>query len=157
MSSAVRLILAVAWLWLVGASVAFAQSSVANYCFNPNGSQATNNQWVPCPAVATISGNGTGTTGAVVGTLAAVANKTTYICGFDVSAVGTGAVGPITVAGLVGSSMVFQLTATATGATLPIVFTPCLQASAQNTAITTTTTADGSASAVDVNSWGFQQ
>src|ERR1700722_6329102 len=47
-----------------------------------------------------ITGNGTGTTGAVVGTLAAAAAKTTYICGFAVSAVGgTAAVGPITIAG----------------------------------------------------------
>src|ERR1019366_2943021 len=57
-----------------------------------------------------ITGNSTGTTGAVTGTLAAASAKTTYICGFDVSAIGgTAAIGPITVAGLVGSSMVFQL------------------------------------------------
>ena len=45
----------------------------------------------------------------VVGTLAAGAGpKVTYICGFSVSAVGTGAVGPITIAGIVTSSMIFQ-------------------------------------------------
>lgn len=107
---------------------------------------------------AQITGNGAGTTGAVVGTLAAAAAKTTYICGFDVSAIGgTAAVGPITVAGLVGSSMVYQFSSSASGATLTVPFTPCIPASATNTAITITTTADGSASAVDVNAWGYQQ
>ena len=63
-----------------------------------------------------ITGNAAGTTGAVVGTLAATAGKTTYICGFNVSAVGgTAAVGPITIAGLKGSSMVYQLTSSTTG------------------------------------------
>jgi hypothetical protein len=36
-------------------------------------------------------------------------------------------------------------------------FTPCIPATGTNTAITTTTTADGTASAVAVNSWGYQQ
>lgn len=105
-----------------------------------------------------ITGNATGSTSAVVGTLSAASGKTTYICGFDVSAIGgTAAVGPITVAGLVGSSMVYQLSSSAAGATLSRSFTPCIPASAANTAITITTTANGTATAVDVNSWGYQQ
>ena len=106
-----------------------------------------------------ITGNATGSTGAVVGTLAALAGKTTWICGFDVEAIGgTAAVGPITVAGLKGSSMVFQASSTAAGGSVArMTFTPCVPASAANTAITITTTADGTATAVDVNSWGFQQ
>jgi len=103
-----------------------------------------------------ITGNGAGTTGAVVGTLAGVANATTYICGFNVSSVGTGAIGPITIAGTLGSSLVYQRTTLATGDTFGQTFTPCIPASAANTPITVTTTADASASAVDVNSWGFQ-
>lgn len=151
-------IFALLLLWLLLPGHALAQASVNNYCFNPNGSQATNNQWVPCPAVATITGNGTGTTGAVVGTLAAVAGKTTYICGFNVSAIGgTAAVGPITIAGLITASMVYELASSASGNAISQTFTPCIPASAANTPITTTTTADGSASAVAVNSWGFQQ
>lgn len=116
-------------------------------------------QQSPYPAAATpLTGNATGTTGAVVGTLAGTSGKTTYICGFDVSAIGgTAAVGPITVAGLVGSSMVYELASTATGVTLPREFNPCIPASAANTSITITTTADGTASAVAVNSHGFQQ
>lgn len=104
-----------------------------------------------------ITGNATGTTGAVVGTLAGVALKTTYICGLNISATGgVATLGPITVAGLVGSSMTFQLFSTATGANLTWNFSQCIPASAQNTPITITTTADGTASAVDVNSFGYQ-
>lgn len=112
----------------------------------------------PYPAGSTaITGNSAGSTGAVVGTLAATSGKFTYICGFDVSAIGgTAAVGPVTIAGLTGSSMVFQLSSAAASATLSRTFTPCIPASASNTAITITTTADGTATAVDVNSWGFQ-
>ncbi len=111
------------------------------------------------PTAATaITGNATGTTGAVVGTLTAVAAKTTYICGFNVSAIGgTAAVGPITIAGLITSSMVFQLAASASGNFISQTFTPCVPASAVNTNITTTTTADGTATAVSVNSWGYNQ
>lgn len=105
-----------------------------------------------------ITGNGSGTTGAVVGTLAAVVGKTTYICGFDVSAVGgTATVAPITVAGLVGSSMIYRFSSTAAGATLSKIYTPCIPASAANTAITVTTTANGTATGVNVSSWGYQQ
>jgi hypothetical protein len=105
-----------------------------------------------------ITGNGTGTTGAVVGTLPAAAAKTTFICGFAVSALGgTAAVGPVTIAGLIGSSMVYYCASAAAGAQLNQTFTPCIPGSAVNTAITTTTTADGTASNVAVNSWGYQK
>lgn len=110
------------------------------------------------PGATPITGNATGSTAAVVGTLAAASTKFTYICGFSVSALGgTAAVGPITIAGTVGSSLVYQLASAASGSQLTQTFTPCIPASAVNTAITTTTTADGTATAVDVNSWGFQQ
>ena len=103
-----------------------------------------------------IVGNATGSTGAVVGTLTATSTTTAFICGFNVSAIGgTAAVSPITVAGLLGGSQVYQLASTVSGNTLQVQFTPCLAASAVNTNITTTTTADGTATAVDVNSWGF--
>jgi len=106
-----------------------------------------------------ITGNATGSTGAVVGTLAGTAGKTTYICGFNVSAIGgTAAVGPITVAGLVGSSQVYQVPVNSAAGAIVVsqTFNPCIPASAANTAITVTTTADGTATAVNVNSWGYQ-
>lgn len=105
-----------------------------------------------------ITGNATGTTGAVVGTLAAAASVTTFICGFNVQAIGgTAAIGPVTVAGLIGSSQVYQASSTAAGGKVAgEIFSPCIPASAVNTAITITTTADGTATAVDVNSWGYR-
>jgi hypothetical protein len=112
------------------------------------------------PTQVAITGNAAGTTGAVVGTLAASSTgQTTYICGFNVQSIGgTAAVGPITIAGLTGSSQVYQGSSTAAGGTVAsAAFFPCIPASAVNTAITITTTADGSASAVDVNSWGYRQ
>lgn len=105
-----------------------------------------------------LTGNATGTTGAVVGTLAAASGKTTYICGFNVSAVGgTAAVGPITVAGLIGSSQLYEMNSAATPVMLSQSFYPCIPASAANTAITVTTTANGTATRVNVNSWGYRQ
>lgn len=142
----------VAWLLLFAPARA---AEADQYCFNPNWTTGLNT-WLPCPSV-NITGNATGTTGAVVGTLAAAAGKTTYICGFVVSAVGgTATVGPITIAGLVGGSAVYYLTSSVAGSTLSQSFAPCIPASATNTAITITTTADGSASNVTVNSWGYQ-
>jgi len=120
----------------------------------------------PCPsgagsapsAATQIQGNGSGTTGAVVGTLAGAAAKTTYLCDFDVSAIGgTATVGPVVVAGLLGGSKTYQLSSSASGTTLSKSFSPCLPASAVNSSITVTTTANGTATAVNVNSSGFQQ
>jgi hypothetical protein len=108
------------------------------------------------PTGAIITGNATGSTAAVTGTLAAVPNKTTYICGFSISSTGSAAISPITVAGVVGSNMIFQNVSAGSGQ-LVQAFYPCVPASGPNTAITVTTTADGTATAVNVNSWGFQQ
>ena len=129
--------------------------NVNNNCYSSTG-------WAPCNGWAAgatfITGNATGTTGAVVGTLTAVANKTTYICGFDVSAIGgTATVGPITIAGTITGSMTYELASSVSGNTLGRTFTPCIPASAPNTNITITSTADGSATAVAVNSFGYNQ
>lgn len=145
-------------------------AEVDNYWFNGTVGTSCPSCWTPAapafpmPTYAVpygagqtaITGNATGSTGSVSGTLAAVAGKTTYICGLHIDSTGTGALGPITLAGIVGSSMVFQATAGANNNPSQV-FTPCLPASAANTAITLTTTANGSASAVDVNMWGYQQ
>jgi hypothetical protein len=106
-----------------------------------------------------ITGNAVGTTAAVVGTLAAAASKTTFICGFNISALGgTATVGPVTVAGLIGSSQIYRVPINVTTGSILVAqnFSPCLPASAVNTAITITTTANATATAVDVNSWGYQ-
>lgn len=107
---------------------------------------------------APITANAAGTTGAVVGTLAAAAGRITYICNVDVSAIGgTAAVGPIVIAGLTGGSFTYQGSSSAAGGqVLSRTYAPCIPASAMNTAITITTTADGTATAVNVNASGFQ-
>jgi hypothetical protein len=131
---------------LAGLSTAHAQTSCPN-------------AYAAGAICAPITGNAAGTTGAVVGTLpASTAGKTTFICGFSVDAIGgTATVGPITLAGIVGSNMTFQLSSSATGAFREKTFSPCLAASAPDAAITISTTADSTATAVDVNSWGYQQ
>jgi hypothetical protein len=53
--------------------------------------------------------------------------------------------------------MVYYFASAAAGAQLTQTFAPCIPGSAVNTAITTTTTADGTASNVAVNSWGYQR
>lgn len=157
----------------------FLISSVANAASTRNPCYTTGNavpsQFTNCIDVGTasplpvinqppgggITGNAAGTTSAVVGTLAAASGKTTFICGFNVQSIGgTATVGPITIAGLIGSSQVYQtdVNSATVGKTVAAEkFSPCIPASAVNTAITITTTANGSASAVDVNSWGYQQ
>jgi hypothetical protein len=133
------------------------------YCAAVSAAAALFFGWLPAlaqtsgvPTGNIITGNATGSTSAVVGTLTGFVGKTTYICGFSVSSTGSAAVSPITVAGIVGSSMVFQNLSAGAGI-LQQAFYPCVPASAPNTAITITTTADGTATAVNVNSWGFVQ
>jgi hypothetical protein len=126
--------------------------------------------WVPCAAgnpmavapaaypagVTPIVAVGTGSTSAVTATLAASATLKTYICSVDVSALGTLAVGPITITNVAGSTFTYQLTATASGNLFTRTFTPCVPTSAVNTSMVITTTADGSATAVDINATGYQ-
>lgn len=110
----------------------------------------------PYPGGATaISASATGTTGAVTATLSGASGAYTYICGFEVSATGGSAsVGPITISNLVGSvTFTYQLNS---GNTLARTFTPCIPSSATNTSIAIATTADGTATAVDVNAWGYR-
>lgn len=151
-------------------AIALAADVTVNYV-NPNPPPAalevSNNNPLPVapnsyPAGATpLVGVGTGSTGAVTGTLTGAAGVTTYLCGFDVSAIGgTAAVGPITATPLAGSSplsLTYQFSSSAAGSTLNRGYSPCIPAPAVNTSITVTTTADGTASAVDVNVWGYRK
>jgi hypothetical protein len=62
------------------------------------------------------------------------------------------------ISGLIGSSQTYQGSAVAAGGTVASqIFQPCIPASAVNTNIVTTTTADGTGTAVNVNSWGYRQ
>jgi hypothetical protein len=148
-------------LWLIPAALIVAIVISALNISGPLKAQApAGGPYQVWPAGVIVTGNSAGTTGAVVGTLAGVAGKFTNICGFNVNAIGgTATVGPITVAGLVGSSQVYQTdvnSATVGKQVAGAVFWPCIPASGAGTAITVTTTANGTATAVDVNSWGYQ-
>lgn len=114
----------------------------------------------PFPANATpTTAVGVGTTGAVTATMAATPGKTNWVCSVQVSALGgTATVGPITIAGLKGgNTLTYQMASTASGNFLVIPFQPCFPASAVNTAIAAATTADGTATGVDVNITGYLQ
>jgi hypothetical protein len=146
----IKTILLICAFLLVGATAAAAQQT--------GGSLVRTNNVYPASGIP-ISAAATGTTGAVTATLGAFANQTTFLCGFDVSAIGgTATVGPITISGLVSNqTFTYQLSSTTTGATLSRTLNPCIPGRAVNTAITITTTANGTATAVDVNAWGFYQ
>lgn len=111
------------------------------------------------PPGATPQANaGTGSTGAVTATLPAVANQFTYLCNLQVSAAGgTATISPITIAGVQGGSLVFQGLSAGGAPFTPPPWTPCLRSTAVNTAITVTTTADGTATAVNVQASGYSQ
>lgn len=97
-----------------------------------------------------------GTTGAVVATYAATANVTNFLCEYNVSVIGSAVAGTVTIAGLNGGTRVVNLTAVAAGSFLKESFSPCIPASAANTAITITSSAFTAATANDVNSSGYR-
>lgn len=101
-----------------------------------------------------------GTTGVTTATLAAVAAKFTYLCGFTITSDATAALaGTATVTGPVGGTMSFiQNVGTATAAgTLTQAFQPCIQSSAVNTAIVVNSIAAGVGGNTAVVAWGYQQ
>lgn len=118
------------------------------------------------PAIATPVTNSSGNVAAAnaVATLAGVAGKTTFLCGFTMTSAGsTGAavVSP-TVAGTISGTLTYTYTsiagATLANPTLHNAFNPCLPASAVNTAIVVTlpSLGAGNTNATTV-AWGFQQ
>jgi len=112
------------------------------------------------PANATaITASATGTTAATTATLANVGGKTTYICGFTISAKATSATsGAATVTGTVtGTLNYIQNVGTATVAsTLSQTFAPCVPASGANIAIAVQSVAAGSGGNTAVTAWGYQ-
>jgi hypothetical protein len=105
-----------------------------------------------------ISTSSSGSTGAVTVTLPNQPLYTTFICGFDVSAIGgTAPVGPITVSGLVsGTTFTYQMSSSPAGNTFSRDYDPCIPANDNQTAIVIKTTANPTATAVSVNAWGMQ-
>jgi hypothetical protein len=117
----------------------------------------------PCTPV---TASATGTTGATTATLPAVTGKTTYICGFQFMGTNATAANPatnVTITGTISGTLNFGYPTLAAGAgvanTPPVgeVFTPCIQASAINTAIVVNGPALGAgATLVTVSAWGYQ-
>lgn len=106
-----------------------------------------------------LTATATGTTAATVATLAGTAGKTTFICGFTISADATTALaGAAVVSGTISGSLNYiQNVGAATAAgVLTQTFNPCIPASAANTAIVITSAAAGIAGNTSVNGWGYQ-
>jgi hypothetical protein len=113
------------------------------------------------PAGATpITAAAQGTTASTTATLAAVAGKTTYICGWSIDADATAAVvGNMTVTGTVGGTLTRrQGVANVTNGTDATwsAYSPCIPASAANTAISVNSAAAGTGGNTTVTAWGFQ-
>lgn len=119
---------------------------------NANG-QASPVQGIGGPAAATQ----------VTATLAGAAGKTTYICGYTASAGGAtaGQLVAVVVSGLLsgGQTVEWAVPTGATADAIPLqqTYTPCLPASAVNTAIVVTVPSVGAGStAQTVQAWGYQ-
>jgi hypothetical protein len=127
--------------------------------------QACPNPFVAGAPCTPITATATGTTGAVVATLAAVAGKTTYICGFyytGTNATAANTTTSVTVTGVIGGTMSFGFPTLAAAATVPNTipideeFIPCVAASAINTAIAVNGPALGAgATQATVTAWGY--
>ena len=107
-----------------------------------------------------ITASATGTTAATTATLAGVSSHTTYICGLSIRANATAAAtGNATVTGTITGTLNFtQWTAplaSGLGVTEQI-FTPCVPASAADTAIAVVSAAPGSGGVVSSTAWGYQ-
>jgi hypothetical protein len=135
--------------------------SLGRLIVSPGGAGAAGFPAGATPITAVFSGADTATASA---TLAAVAGKFTYICGFTVSGLGStaGATVIATVATLAGGNTLsysYVFVASATGADTPVnqVFSPCIPASAANAVITATVPGSAGNTATQINAWGYQQ
>jgi hypothetical protein len=114
----------------------------------------------PYPAGAapqTISA--TGTTASVTATLPGAASKTTYICGFTITAgatVGLGGTATVTNAGNGTLSYVQPVGALPGVGQLSQSFNPCIPANAVNTGISVNSVAGGLGGTTAVAAWGYQ-
>jgi hypothetical protein len=111
-----------------------------------------------------VTSSATGTTGAVVATLPAAVAKTTYICGFTYQGSDATAAqnGVIVVSGTISGSLNYAYPTRArrdrpTAEHDWRYYTPCIPASAVNTAIVVTSPALGAGATVaSVAAWGYQ-
>lgn len=113
-----------------------------------------------------ITASATGTTAAVVATLAASTTRRTFICGFSFTGTNATAAqaGSVTVVGVITATMTFGFPTLAAGAAVPHAspmvqtFYPCIPSSAINTAIVVNGPALGAgATLATTAAWGYQQ
>lgn len=118
------------------------------------------------PGAIPITASASGTTGAVVATIPALANKTAVICGFYYAGSNATAAqaGSVTVTGTVGGTMSFGYPTLASGATVPNAgpvdeaFMPCVPATSVAVAIVVSGPALGAGATVaTTTAWGFYQ
>jgi hypothetical protein len=110
-----------------------------------------------------VTAEATGTTAAVAATIPAVPGRTAYLCGLSVSpgSAATAITLQVTAVGLITGTLTWAVGAPVTavgvtGAVLTVPFTPCMPASAINSAITVNSGALGTSGVNnDVNMWGF--
>lgn len=114
----------------------------------------------PNGAATPVTAAATGTTAATTATLPAVAGKTTYICGWRADASATAAtVVVLTVTGGISGTLTYaeNVGAVATAAAVNSqIYSPCVPASAVNTAIAVNGGAAGTGGSSSVSAWGFQ-
>ena len=143
-----RILLAAAFMLV--AFPAFGQSSGFNPTYPP---RAT--------AVAVVSSGAD--TASATAAIPALVGQTGYICGFDVSGLGSTAganvtvtVGPLAIA---GSNLSYPYVFTASAATLNTMlarnFSPCIPSNAQNTAITVTVPGSAGNTTTNINVYGY--
>jgi hypothetical protein len=116
------------------------------------------------PVETPVTNSAVGTTAALPATLAGVASKTTYICGFSYkSSADVAVLGNLTVVGVISGTMNFRHITTINQTSLTDIgateqnFYPCLPASAVNTAIVVTGPAPGTNGSNTISVWGFQK
>lgn len=107
-----------------------------------------------------ITASATGTTAATTATLAGAAGKTTYVCGYSIRANATANTNVTnTLTGVISGTMSSAMWVPANTAGLGVdeqIFSPCIPASATNTAIAAVSGAPGTGGVVTVKAWGFQ-
>lgn len=106
-----------------------------------------------------ITASATATTGSFSASLAAVANKTNYICGFVISSGGSSAATVVnaTVTGTVTGTLNFSYVFPSSGqGVLGIAFPQCIVASNWNTAITVSVPAGGTGTTAALSVWGYR-
>src|SRR5882757_1617775 len=107
-----------------------------------------------------LTASATGTTGATTATLTGAVGKTTYICGYSIRANATAATTVTnTITGVITATLssIMWIAPAASGLGVDEqIFSPCIPASATNTAIAVVSGAPGTGGLVSSKGWGYQ-